>query len=80
MQITKCRLCNSSEIKLALSLRPSAIADDFLREDKLSVIQPTYPLDLFLCDHCGHVQLGYVVDPNILFKDYIYTSKIQFFP
>jgi SAM-dependent methyltransferase len=77
MQITKCRLCNSTEIKLALRLRPSAIADDFPREDELSVEQPTYPLDLFLCDHCSHVQLGYVVDPNILFKDYIYTSSIS---
>jgi len=77
MQIKKCRLCNNNDLKLILNLKPTPVADDFVGENKLSDAQPTYPLDLFLCKDCGHVQLGYIVDPNILFKDYIYISSIS---
>jgi SAM-dependent methyltransferase len=77
LQIKKCRLCNGNDIKLALNLKSTPVADDYVRENKLSDVQPSYPLDLFLCENCGHVQLGYVVDPNTLFKDYIYTSSVS---
>lgn len=33
-----------------------------------------YGMDLYLCNSCGHAQLLDVVDPNILYGDYIYTS------
>lgn len=36
--------------------------------------QEVYPLDLFNCSDCGHVQLLDVVDPVLLFKDYVYVS------
>ena len=77
MQIKKCRLCNSNDIKQVLNLKPTSVGDDFVSKNKLCEVQPTYPLDLFLCKHCGHVQLGYVVDPNILFRDYTYASSIS---
>jgi SAM-dependent methyltransferase len=77
MQISKCRLCNSKDIELALNLEPTPVADHYVTENELSTSQPAYPLDLYLCNYCGHVQLGYVVDPNILFKDYVYTSSIS---
>jgi len=33
-----------------------------------------YPLDVFFCEQCGLVQIGHVVSPDVLFKDYIYFS------
>ena len=77
MRIKKCRLCNSNDIKQVLNLKPTPVGDDFISKNELCDVQPTYPLDLFLCEHCGHVQLGYAVDPNTLFKDYVYTSSIS---
>lgn len=71
---TTCRLCASSDLKLAVPLAPSAIADQFVPADRLEVPQPAYPMDLHLCGSCGHLQLLAVVDPEILFADYIYTS------
>ena len=42
--------------------------------DQLDVRQEVYPLDVALCGGCGHVQLLQVVDPRILFENYVYVS------
>ena len=65
-----CRLCNS-EVKKVLGLKPSPLANRYTKE---LVEQEKYPLDLMQCVSCNHVQLGIVVDPNILYSDYRYKS------
>jgi len=69
-----CRLCASNKLKLALPLASSPIGDAFVPEAQLSEFQDCYPLDIFLCEDCGHVQLLDVIDPEILYSDYIYTT------
>lgn len=49
-------------------------SDAFLRRDDVEKPEPTYPLALSFCGECGLVQLGCVVDPNLLFRDYVYTT------
>ena len=34
-----------------------------------------FPMDMYLCNTCGHAQLLDVVSPEVLFGDYIYTSS-----
>jgi SAM-dependent methyltransferase len=68
-----CRLCGSKDVVLALPLTPTAIADAYTPRERLAP-QATYPLDLYLCQSCGHVQLLDVIPSDILFKDYIYVS------
>lgn len=34
-----------------------------------------FPLKLFFCNNCGLVQLGNAIDPELLFKEYTYTSS-----
>ena len=72
---TTCRLCESEDLELVLPLEPSAVADAFVPAERLDEPQPAYPLDVFLCRGCGHVQLLDVLDPEALFADYIYTSQ-----
>lgn len=43
-------------------------------EQSLGDAQPKYPLDVFLCRACGHVQLLDVIDAGVLYNDYIYTT------
>jgi SAM-dependent methyltransferase len=69
-----CRLCNSRRLDEVLSLQPTPPANAFVSADKTSVEQPVFPLDLFLCQDCGHVQLLDVVDPRVLFENYVYVS------
>ena len=40
----------------------------------LNECQSVFPLELFFCDSCAHVQLLDVVDAEILFKDYVYVA------
>jgi len=70
-----CRLCGSLEIELALPMRSSAIGDAYVTKEELSIVQNSYPLSLYLCKKCGHLQLPDVVDPEILFGNYIYRTS-----
>lgn len=70
--VTACRLCNSPKLEQALSLGSTPLANQFT--DLPGAKQEVYPLDLLECQQCGHVQLSVVVDPEILFKDYVYVS------
>jgi len=70
-----CRFCDKKGIFKFLELGNMALANSFLtREELQSIKEPRYPLDVFFCEQCGLVQIGYVVPPDALFKDYIYFS------
>lgn len=69
-----CRLCNSPKVPLALKLTDCPPVDAFVPEAKRTVVQPRFPIDLYLCEACGHGQLLDVVSPKLLFGDYIYTT------
>jgi SAM-dependent methyltransferase len=69
-----CRLCGSSNLVCVLELTPTPPANNFVDEDHLRPPQTCYPLDLYLCRDCTHVQLCDVVDPRILFEHYVYVS------
>ena len=70
-----CRLCGSVDLELALPMRASPIGDAYVNEAELSITQPSYPLSLYLCHQCGHLQAVDVVDPEILFGNYIYSTS-----
>jgi len=69
-----CRLCNSRDLALVLELNPTPPANAFVPETETGQEQPAFPLDVFFCRDCGHVQLLDVVDPEILFGNYVYVS------
>jgi SAM-dependent methyltransferase len=71
---TTCRLCCSSHLSEVLSLAPTPPANAFVNESQLADIQPIFPLDVFFCEDCHHVQLLDVVDPVVLFENYVYVS------
>ena len=71
---TTCRLCNSTELVSVLSLVPTPPANAFVSSDKLSEAQTCYPLDVHFCGSCAHLQLLDVVNPDVLFRDYVYVS------
>jgi SAM-dependent methyltransferase len=71
-----CRMCDSLNISEAMSLTPTPPGNDFLSLDELSREEEVYPLDLYFCEDCFHIQLGHVVNPKILYqKNYTYVSS-----
>jgi len=71
---TTCRLCSGAHLSEVLSLEPTPPANAFVSADQLSQPQATFPLDVFFCEDCHHVQLLDVVDPAVLFENYVYVS------
>jgi hypothetical protein len=72
-----CRLCDSRQLQLVLPLKPSALADSYIPRERLNERQERYPLDVYLCQDCGHVQLVDVIDPKILFSNYLYVTSVS---
>jgi len=72
----KCRICKSKKLFKFLDLGNHPPSDQFRRKEQLNEPVIFYPLDLYLCEACGFVQLGFVVPPEILYQDnYPYESS-----
>lgn len=74
---TTCRLCGGGGLAVAVPYPPTPIADAYLTSAEAAAGQPRYPLDLYLCPTCGHVQLCDVVEPTLLFRDYTYETSVS---
>lgn len=69
-----CRACGSRDLELVFSLKPSPIGDAYVTSERVGVDQPSYPIDLYLCRQCGLAQLLDVIDPEVLYGEYIYLT------
>lgn len=73
----QCRICHGNNLTKFLDLGFTPPADGFLSLEKLKEPEVYYPLDIFICNNCSLVQLGYVVQPEILFNyTYPYESSM----
>lgn len=52
-----------------------ALANSFLTAEDLKKPELKFPLRVLFCEDCGLSQLGEVVNPDILFKNYVYFSS-----
>lgn len=71
---TTCRLCNHTELELVVPITPTPLADAYITREQLGTAQQCFPLDLYQCHGCGHVQLLDVVSPEAIFRNYSYFS------
>lgn len=71
---SSCRLCDESLIEKIVNYEATVPVDNYRPRFHGNINLARYPMDLYLCKSCGHAQLLDVVDPHILYGDYIYTS------
>lgn len=69
-----CRGCGSRDLELVFSLKPSPIGDAYVTPERVNEPQPSYPIDLHMCRQCGLAQIIDVIDPEILYGEYIYVT------
>ena len=62
---TKCRLCESGQLVLSVELPLTTIADHYRANGEKQM--PLYPLDIYRCEACGHIQLLDILPPAVLF-------------
>ncbi len=70
----ECRACGARTLKRFLALGDQPLANAFLRGPEDVAGEPRFPLDMYCCTTCSLVQLADVIDPEVLFAEYIYVT------
>ncbi len=69
-----CRYCGGSQLTQFLSLGAQPPSNSFLKPEQIPLEQ-RYPLDVYLCESCFLVQLLDVVEPEEIFREYLYLAS-----
>ena len=69
--LDRCLCCDSTDIEILLDLNNQPLANSYHKQDE---VLDEYPLGVNICNNCYHIQLTHVVNPDLLFKDYLYVS------
>ncbi len=65
-----CLACGQSNLRTILDLGDQPLANSYHRGEALD----KFPLKLNLCTNCYHLQLSHAVNPDLMFKHYLYVS------
>jgi SAM-dependent methyltransferase len=68
-----CQICGSSTIP-GLNLGHQPVSDLILSRSQLNKPEVFYPMQLHHCPNCGLTQLGYIVDPKVVYKNFPFVS------
>ena len=71
--MSNCRICES-KIKKIIDFGKIALVGNFLKK---KVSQKKYKISLNYCVSCKHVQISEKLDPNLLFKNYLWETGIS---
>jgi SAM-dependent methyltransferase len=79
--LERCLLCEKDHLVNVVPLQPIPIAtpnfampaDPELARKALEGV----PLDIFQCADCGHLQVGHVGNPDLQYRDYVYTTSLS---
>ncbi len=66
----ECLACGKSDLRSILDLGRQPLANNYHKGEP----QEEYPLNLNLCQDCFHLQLSHTVNPDLMFKNYLYVS------
>ena len=66
-----CICCNSANLIQVLDLKDQPLANSY---QVINENLDKFPLKLNLCNNCYHLQLSHIVNPDLLFKNYLYVS------
>ena len=71
-ELKYCLACDSGNLLPVLDLGTQPLANSF--KEKLCDKEEKYPLAINVCRNCHHVQLTHAVNPELMFKEYLYVS------
>ncbi len=71
VELEVCLACGGSTLTAYLDLGSQPLANAFTKD---GIDDESFPLCLNVCETCWHSQLSIAVNPEILFRDYLYVS------
>ena len=76
--ITKCRICQKSNLKLITNLGKQPISNQFIsKNNHKKIIHDKIPLKVIKCYKCGLVQLSNTVNSDLIYREYWYRSGVN---
>ncbi len=75
-ELRECRVCKSRNLTPYLNLGDMPLVNKVLAEKDIH-LERKYPLNVVYCNDCGLSQLSIVVEPDVLFRNYVYRSSIS---
>src|ERR1035437_3646007 len=76
-KVVACRLCGGADLHEFVDFGSVPLGNNLQTSVEAARAAESYPLNLMRCSACGHFQLGYAVDPAILYAtNYTYLSGI----
>src|SRR3989344_4357701 len=70
-----CRACGNNQLTLVLNFGKTPPANSFVKKKFIGLKERYFPLEVWFCKQCSMLQLGHVVNPQLLFHDYVYVSS-----
>jgi SAM-dependent methyltransferase len=67
-------LCDSGNVELVVKLEPIPLSENYCADSETGKRAARFPVDLYMCADCGHVQQLDVVDSKSLWENYTYFS------
>ena len=71
MKVYSCRLCKGKLSAPKLDLGSTPLANEFV---KTKEPQDLFPLEVCVCEECGHYQLNQSIDPKKIFTHYVFVA------
>jgi 2-polyprenyl-3-methyl-5-hydroxy-6-metoxy-1,4-benzoquinol methylase len=71
-KLETCLCCGGTKLKFVLDLNSQPLANSYLVN--VDAAEDVFPLGINYCIDCTHIQLTDAVDPDLLFKNYLYVS------
>lgn len=71
-KIEECLCCKNKDLTFVLDLNTQPLANSYVKD--LNDDEDVFPLGINFCSNCTHIQLTHSVDPDRLFRDYLYVS------
>jgi len=71
-EIKACLACGHDHLLPVLDLNDQPLANSYKKTQDES--EASYPLNINRCNVCCHVQLSHIVNPDLIYKNYLYVS------
>jgi hypothetical protein len=75
VRVGRCRVCDANDWLPVVSYGPMPLANSYLDPAPSYASEQLYPLNVIVCRNCWLVSLDHVVDPEVLYRDYLYVSS-----
>ena len=70
----RCQICGSTSLRPGADLGHQPVGDLILTRADLNAPETSYPMQVFHCTVCGLTQLGFIVDPATVYRNFPFLS------